>query len=59
MLEVVDEKTLRLDRKVSWKEGDWVTFPFKGEAPDIGAYEYGDDRLIVGPTWRRYPERKF
>jgi hypothetical protein len=40
VVEVVDEKTLRLDKKVSWKEGDWVTSPFKGEAPDIGAYEY-------------------
>jgi hypothetical protein len=59
VVEVVDEKTLRLDKKVSWKEGDWVTSPFKGEAPDIGAYEYEDDHLIVGPTWRRYPERKF
>jgi hypothetical protein len=59
VVEVVDEKTLRLDKKVSWKDGDWVTFPFKGEAPDIGAYEYGDDYQIIGPTWQCYPEREF
>ncbi len=57
--EVIDRTHLKLDRKVSWKDGDWVTFPFKGKAPDIGAYEYGDERQIIGPTWKHYPKRDF
>lgn len=58
VVEVVDKTHLRLDRKVSWKDGEWVTYPFKGEAPDVGAYEFGDDRIIVGPTWQHYPTRR-
>jgi len=28
-------------------------------APDIGAYEFGDERLVIGPTWKAYPKRDF
>ena len=59
VVEILDNKRLMLDRKVSWKDGDWVTFPFKGDAPDIGAYEFGDERVIIGPTWKHYPKREF
>lgn len=43
VLEVVDGTHLKLNKKVSWKDGDWVTFPFKVKAPDISANESGDD----------------
>lgn len=33
---------LRLDRNLSWEEGDGVSFPWYGEGPDIGIYEHGD-----------------
>ncbi|KPL02361.1 MAG: hypothetical protein AMK75_02870 [Planctomycetes bacterium SM23_65] len=59
VLKVIDRTHLQLDRKVSWSDGDWVSFPFKGDAPDIGAYEFGDERHRLGPTWRHYPKRKF
>jgi len=59
VLKVIDRTHLKLDKKVSWTDGEWVTFPFVGEAPDIGAYEYGDERQVIGPTWKHYPKRDF
>lgn len=38
-----DNSTLRLDRSVSWQDGDPVSLPWSGAAPDIGAYEHGPD----------------
>ena len=32
---------LVVDREMTWDEGDPVSLPWSGEAPDIGAYEYG------------------
>lgn len=32
---------LTLDRDVHWDEGDPVSLPWGGDAPDIGAFEYG------------------
>lgn len=32
---------LTLDRNVSWRDGDSVSFPWIGEAPDIGVFEPG------------------
>jgi parallel beta-helix repeat protein len=34
-----DKNVINLDRAVSWQEGDWVSLPYGGKAPDIGAYE--------------------
>jgi hypothetical protein len=34
--------TLQLDRSVSWNDGDWVSLPWEGVAPDIGVYEDGN-----------------
>jgi hypothetical protein len=59
VITVLDEKRLKLDRTVFWRRGDGVTFPFRGAAPDIGAYESGGDRRIIGPTWQHYPVRRF
>jgi hypothetical protein len=59
VLEIVDSTHIRLDREVTWQAGDWVSFPFQGEAPDIGAYEFGDERRVIGPSWKRYPRRTF
>ncbi len=57
VVKVVDDRAMKLDRKVSWKPDDWITLPFVGDAPDIGAYELGDDREVIGPTWQHYPRR--
>lgn len=34
---------ITVDEPLSWKNGDGVTLAYKGNAPDIGAYEYGLD----------------
>lgn len=45
------QNTLTLDRAVSWQEGDPVSLPWSGTAPDIGAYEHGlDGRVSVQVT---------
>jgi hypothetical protein len=45
VLQADDEAhTLKLDRKVSFREGETVTLPYAGKAPDIGAYEAGAER---------------
>lgn len=43
---------LHLDRPVRWRQGDAVTLPYLGAAPDIGAYEAGADRQpwFAGPS---------
>ncbi len=38
-----DASTLRLDRSVTWQDGDPVSLPWTGAAPDIGAYEHGPE----------------
>jgi hypothetical protein len=37
-----DASTLTLDRALNWQDGDPVSLPWSGEAPDIGAYEHGE-----------------
>ena len=34
--------TMLLDRALSWTEGDPVSLPWSGDAPDLGVYEHGD-----------------
>lgn len=34
-------RSLRLDRELSWQDGDPVSLPWTGGAPDIGVYEHG------------------
>ncbi len=41
-----ENQTLHLDREVSWQEGDPVSQPWDGKAPDIGAYEHGNDGRV-------------
>ncbi len=36
-----ENNALRLDRDLTWSEGDPVSLPWSGEAPDIGVYEHG------------------
>ncbi len=31
---------ITIDRSISWKAGDGVSYPYNGQNPDIGAYEY-------------------
>ncbi len=41
---------LHLDREVSWSDGMPVSLPWRGDAPDIGAYEFGPghpDRIVA------------
>ncbi len=38
-----DRQVLSLDRDITWSEGDPVTLPYEGAAPDIGACEVGRD----------------
>ena len=41
--------TLTLDREVSWQNGDPVSLPYAGKAPDLGAFERGrEGRLGSG-----------
>lgn len=37
----IDRGLLTLDREVSWRQGDAVSLPYLGTAPDLGAYEAG------------------
>jgi hypothetical protein len=40
------QNTLTLDRAVSWSDGDPVSLPWSGTAPDIGAYEHDADGRV-------------
>jgi hypothetical protein len=44
----IDANVLTLDRDLSWREGDTVSLPFPGSAPDMGAYEFGGKRGTYG-----------
>lgn len=35
------EMTIKIDRSITWSNGDWVNLPYRGSAPDIGAAESG------------------
>ncbi|MFZ5864579.1 MAG: hypothetical protein ACOYXY_01725 [Thermodesulfobacteriota bacterium] len=37
---VLDGQRLQVDRSIAWKASDPVSLPYKGKAPDIGAFEY-------------------
>ena len=39
--EIPDEKTIVVDRVISWNENEWVSFPYADSAPDIGWDEAG------------------
>lgn len=54
-----DNNTLSIDRPLIWKKGQGVSLAYHSVAPDIGAYEFGDERLVIGPTWKAYPKRDF
>ncbi len=43
--------TVTVDRDLSWEEGETVTLPYAGAAPDIGAYEAGAEH----EAWYRAP----
>jgi parallel beta-helix repeat protein len=34
------KKTIVIDKNISWKKGDGVSYPYSGSGPDLGAYEY-------------------
>jgi hypothetical protein len=43
---IYDENKIVLNREISWEKGTPVTLDYKGTAPDIGIYEYGEDTHI-------------
>lgn len=40
VIAVLDGQRLQVDRSIAWKASDPVSVPYKGKAPDIGAFEY-------------------
>ncbi|MFX0195092.1 MAG: DUF1565 domain-containing protein [Candidatus Hodarchaeota archaeon] len=38
-----DNNIITVDRSISWNNGDGVSLPYNGSAPDIGAFEYRYD----------------
>ncbi|MGI5819200.1 MAG: right-handed parallel beta-helix repeat-containing protein [Armatimonadota bacterium] len=42
-----EANTLLLDRDVRWDDGAAVSLAWSGAAPDIGAYEHGDDGRVA------------
>jgi hypothetical protein len=38
----IAKNVLTLDQEVTWKEGDPVSLPYAGKAPDIGAFQHGE-----------------
>jgi hypothetical protein len=40
----LEDSRLVLDRSLTWSDGDPVSLPWTGEAPDIGAFEHGGGR---------------
>jgi len=42
--------TLTLDRTLTWTQGQGVSVPYVGSAPDIGALEYGSPALTAPPA---------
>lgn len=47
----IETHVLTLDRDASWSQGDGVSMPYVGIAPDLGAYEYG----AKGEPWYSAP----
>ena len=51
--------TLELDRQLSWRDGDAVTLPFGGEAPELGVYQEGTEARptvqIIAEPYRPRP----
>lgn len=35
------ENTITVQKPITWDDGDGVSLPYSGRAPDVGAYEYG------------------
>ncbi len=38
-----DKNTITVDRGISWQNGDKVSLPYNGSAPDVGAIEYNSE----------------
>ena len=43
----IEKNILTLDRDVSWKDGDPVSLPYSGSAPDIGAFQFGNTGVLT------------
>lgn len=49
-----ENNTLYLDRSITWTQGQGVSLPYAGSAPDMGAYEYSESvssSQIGSMTW--------
>lgn len=55
----LDAGTLELDRELSWRDGDAVTLPFGGDAPELGVYQEGAEARptvqIIAEPYRPRP----
>lgn len=48
----VEHNMLKLDKRIDCSKGDIVCLKYAGEAPDLGAYEYGlEDGTETGPVF--------
>lgn len=55
LTEITDANNIVLDRAMTWSIGDGITYDFLGNAPDIGAIEFGEldhymDDLSIIPS---------
>jgi hypothetical protein len=40
IIRVLDNRRLEVDTSLTWNRSDPVSLPYRGSAPDIGAFEY-------------------
>jgi parallel beta-helix repeat protein len=45
------DNIITIDRNISWSQGDSVSYPYAGTAPDMGAFEYGGAHNITSNSW--------
>ncbi|HUT60976.1 MAG TPA: right-handed parallel beta-helix repeat-containing protein [Phycisphaerae bacterium] len=50
-----DRKVLKVEREIAWKKGDSVNLAYHGAGPDIGPYELGAKKAVIG---RRVPDAR-
>ena len=41
---------LKLDRSLSWREGQGVSLAYRGSAPDLGVHEYGGEKAEIAKS---------
>jgi hypothetical protein len=49
-----NSNTLTIDQSLSWNQGDGVSYAYRGNAPDIGVFEYDSGSAHVKPAVKDY-----